>query len=480
MNEGLLQFLMEQDKSDNLLDRWTTASLRILINGETVWPVEGEAHIGVEIQIDDLLSHLTEYWKPLVLRQTYPIIVSPARPSSLRAEAEKRWESQVTELVEREDQLVIDFEEAHNLSNCFAGLFDLPPFWILRAGDYMLVEAHTVWSIDFQEARRGLSETGDEIARQLHASGQERWHGLINAWQTRDQGEPADLLAWSASLDREVARSLAGDGTLVAPGSVTEAANDNDELRIAARMASALPAEQIRQIVSLVRGFARQEAPLLSELAAEAQAYIEDRFAKRRPHEQGEAAANFIREKFGLAGSQFVDVFSFVESLGVAVYVETVKPSTLDGIAAWGNRHGPAILLNQGSQRLSGGSDIRGSGPVRITLAHELCHLLLDRAHTLSAIDVLNSRMPRDIEQRAKAFAGEFLLPARVASESWKQAGKPTSISELNRFLDKTGRKYGVSKVVASFKLDHGAYHENLDLSHALDLAVPNRGRQWI
>lgn len=67
-------------------ERATTCTLVIHIDGVAVWPVRCEEDARIEIQIDDLLAHLTEFWKPLMLRQVYPIDVSPLRPSDLRRE----------------------------------------------------------------------------------------------------------------------------------------------------------------------------------------------------------------------------------------------------------------------------------------------------------------------------------------------------------------------------------------------------------
>jgi len=50
----------------------TTCNLSVSIGGMRIWPVRGDEECALEIEIDDLLSHLSEAWKPLILRQTYP------------------------------------------------------------------------------------------------------------------------------------------------------------------------------------------------------------------------------------------------------------------------------------------------------------------------------------------------------------------------------------------------------------------------
>jgi len=457
-------------------ERVTTSDLSILVDGEPIWPAQGEADVSLEIQADDLLAYLTEFWKPLMLRQTYPISVFPERPSLLRAEAEKRWAAEPSRLVEYEDERVTAFEEAHDLSQCFAGLFGLPQLWLLRSSDQLIVEtASYLCRLPFEAARDALINVGNEIADRLERSHDARWEELIHTWRLRDEGSPALLLAWSTGLDRKVAEDFLAEGTLSPPTNVTDAANDNDELRIAARMASALPSEQIRDVIKLVGTFRKHEAAHLNELSKRVRIHVSDVFAGRRPHEQGEAAATFVREHLELASVQFVDIFGLVDYLGIDLRPEAVQPPTLDALAVWGQHHGPAILLNKNSKHVTGRGELRRTWAARVTLAHELCHLLMDGDHTLSAVDVLNSRMPVEVERRAKAFAGEFLLPSRVAADIWIRMHSPRSTDGLRNCLSYLSKHYGVTQSVAAWKLEHGLRHRDVDVRALLDAIAPQR-----
>lgn len=163
----------------------TTARLAVQVDGEPVWPVVGADEATIEIQIDDLLSHLTEFWLPLTLRQTYPIAVSTERPLELRAAAEQRWEtpSASASVAEREDEALCAFEEAHDISKCFAGIYDLPPLWVLRRGDRMIVDTQAGFrSVDFDGAMTEMTRLGDEIASRLSAG---KWSRLTESWRSR-------------------------------------------------------------------------------------------------------------------------------------------------------------------------------------------------------------------------------------------------------------------------------------------------------
>jgi Zn-dependent peptidase ImmA (M78 family) len=150
---------------------------------------------------------------------------------------------------------------------------------------------------------------------------------------------------------------------------------------------------------------------------------------------------------------------------------------SLDALAVWGPKHGPAVLLNKTSNRIPATiGNIWRSGALRVTAAHELCHLLLDSKHTLSAVDVLGGRMPLRIEQRAKAFAAGFLLPSQEAADLWKAEGNPLDALSLYKLIKKLCRRHNVTESVAAWQLQHGASADNWEeLDRALDEIVPQR-----
>lgn len=463
-----LNFLLQPPSVIEGEERLTIARLAVSVNDEAIWPAAGDEDVFLEIQIDDLLSHLTEFWKPLALRQTYPIPVAPYRPMQLRLKAEERWENVPPEVAEHEDELICAFEEAHDLSHCFGGYFDLAPLWLLRAGDSMIVDSSAgLRTVPFQQAWAKITRLGDEIAARLSCR-TGRWSKLIEQWRRRDSGDPAVLLAWATSLDRSVASALASDGVLSKPKSVVEAANDNDELRVAARMASALPPSQIRQILDAIRTFGKSEAARLYRLSEEVSENIVRDHDGKRAYEQGEAAAQFVRRQLGLSSQSKTDIRKILLELGVVIEPRSVQPVSLDALAVWGDRFGPAILLNQNSRRET-------EAAARVTLAHELCHFLLDRGHALSAVEILNSRMPPYMEQRAKSFAGEFLLPYADAAECWRLASYPDHVEGLEVVVKFLQRHFGVTKAVAAWKLEHGAQRQGVDLKAQLDEIAPVR-----
>ena len=458
--------------------RVTTCELAVLIDGGVVWPVFGEDGVRLEIQIDDLLAYLTEFWKPLILGQVYPIDVSPSKPSQLRQDAERRWEALLDETVAAEEEAVSNFEEAHDLAQAFAGIYGLPSFWLFRSGDRFVVEtADRLWRLPFAAVRDALSKAGDWIGERLVQNNRERWDAAIDAWHARDSGDAKNLLAWSAGLAPELAQNLIREKILDAPRGFEDAANDDDELRIAARMAGALPSEQIRRIITLARQFGHHDAEPLRKLSEACRKHIGEGFESARSFVQGEAAARFTRERLGIADGQPVDVFGIAETLRIDIRHTGQEPAALEGLAIWGERFGPGVFLNESSTRILGRdtSDIQQSLGARVTLAHELCHLLLDGAHALSALEILKARMPPGVEQRAKSFAGEFLLPTRIADQHWRDAGKPTDRAALDTLVGDLVNGYQITRSVAAWKLQHAARGHDVDLEVILDSVAPRR-----
>jgi hypothetical protein len=464
-------------KMPSSAQRLTTCELSISIGEVPIWPVPGEFGRGLEVQIDDLLAYLTEFWKPLMLRQIYPIDVDALRPSDLRRRAADRWAEEPPEVVDREEIVVSAFEEAHNMARAFAGLFDLPPFWLLRSGDQMLCDNGVkMWRLPFADVRHALSEVGNQISERLFEADSARWAASAQAWKSRDSGDRAGLLAWSTGINRNVADELIADGTLEPPKDFEDAANDNDELRIAARMAGALPAFQIRQIISLARKFQKHESNGLFELSLECNSRLDGLWDKR-PFAQGEAAARLVRNQLFASDKDAIDIFAVMQQLGIEVQVLAAEPSTLEGLAIWGERHGPGALLNTMSTRIlpHDVASIVDSAGARLTLAHELCHLLLDGRHGFSAIEVLRSKMPLGIEQRARSFAGEFLLPSKVAADAWFEAGRPEGRKNLEQVVADLARHFGVTWSVVTWKLQHGLASYDVELSSTLDAIAPWR-----
>jgi Zn-dependent peptidase ImmA (M78 family) len=93
----------------------------------------------------------------------------------------------------------------------------------------------------------------------------------------------------------------------------------------------------------------------------------------------------------------------------------------------------------------------------------------------MSAVEILQSRMSRNVEARARAFAGEFLLPSASAARVWDLAGSPVDQNGLESVLRELADDFGVSISVAAWKLEHGAWGAPPLLRSMLSLIAPRR-----
>jgi Zn-dependent peptidase ImmA (M78 family) len=457
----------------------TVAAITLLVNDVPVWPITGEDTYDFEWFVDELLAHLTECWKPLLLRQTYPIPVQPERPSFLLAEAEKRWADLPDAIVEKEQCGVAAFEDAHNLANAFGGITGLLPLWFVRDQDSMIIDTQEqCLRVPIREAISALAAVGNSIADRLQSADSRKWAKLLNAWQRRDEADGTRLLALTIGRDQKTAATLIAENVLEAPTSVTDAANDRDELRIAARMAGPMPLHQVKSVIEKFRSCDPLKAPKLETAAAAAADFMRSAgLENARPHVQGNELAKWLRRQLNMSDDRSIDPVRILErSYGVDVrFIDFGIPS-LDAIAVWGAKHGPAVLLNSMSARVRPSTKIWENGAIRVTAAHELCHFLLDSEHGLSAVEVLGGRMPLRIEQRARAFAAEFLLPGSEAAAVWKKLGSPVDLEGLHEVISALCMKHKVTESVASWQLQHGASSLSQDaLAQMLDQIVPHR-----
>jgi len=471
--KAILEWIDERDG-----DQFDTlANVRIELDGQPIWPVWGDAATDLEVFADDFLSFLTENWKKLFLEQLYPAGLQPAAPSRLLAMAEVDAADLERARAEALYEAVDDFEAAHELTRAIGGQFGLPNFWMIRRSDYMLVEtAGRTFTLPLDAWRMFATDFGQTIANRLTLRLKDKYARLLAAWDQRDEGDPVSILSLSIGQPRAVSEELIKDGIVNAEASVTRAANDNDVLRIAARMVGAAPYLQIKTILSSIAATPAGSSEQLDKFATAIQAALIDLPPGGAPHEEGVYAAQRLREKLGIAAALPVDPFAVLDGLQVPVLMQSLKLTTLDALAVWGEGHGPAVVMNVDSRRFASYLGPRMGGPTaRATAAHEICHLLLDRGQALAAVDILNGRIPRVLERRAGAFAAEFLLPARTAASLWRQSEFLTTREGVTAMLKRLSARFSVSRQMAAWQLDHGLMGSDQNVLFLLDDIYPQR-----
>lgn len=152
------------------------------------------------------------------------------------------------------------------------------------------------------------------------------------------------------------------------------------------------------------------------------------------PAKDGYRLAREVRHWLSLDGAAAPDARALLEErFGIAVLVRAFKSTR---VTAVGVRSGPAAAVV-----LRAGDPERAKNPLlaRVHLAHELCHLLFDPStgglHIV--IDAVADRVEHAAEQRARAFAAEFLLPLEGLTALF---GPPLDVNETSKALELVAR----------------------------------------
>ncbi|MBK1621582.1 hypothetical protein CKO42_24885 [Lamprobacter modestohalophilus] len=362
----------------------------------------------------DFLHGLARIWPWLMLEQGYPIDIAPLHPGTMMQEADARWRDLAIGQAEAEEDQLFDFRQRHDLSLLFRGLM-LRPLWLLREG-----RDAQLWSpalertryLPHAQAMSDLAAIGHHLDRLLATSTEPRARYARQCWSEREQRVAEHFLPITTGLDISELRRLAGVGGAandqplddwfeVHPGA--KAHEHPGELLMAARMTSAsVGAEQQHCLLQAIRAIPCMATPHLDDLARQATQVVQ---MQAPAYEQGYQLAQWLRQRLGIASDQPAFPDQILRQWGLHLS-EIDITAGIDAVAVWGDRHGPAVLLN--TNHRSRASTANGR---RSTLAHEICHLLADRAHALPVAEVLGGQVPRWPEQRANAFAAEFLLP---------------------------------------------------------------------
>lgn len=130
-----------------------------------------------------------------------------------------------------------------------------------------------------------------------------------------------------------------------------------------------------------------------------------DEIRQLPPGEQGGRLGEKACELLGGDSGGWIDIESITENMDISISDIQLSDHELRAISIFGPTQRPHIFCNTTTRWA------RSSWAKRFTLAHELCHLLLDREHGGELAIASGPWAPRAIEQRANAFAAAFLMP---------------------------------------------------------------------
>jgi Zn-dependent peptidase ImmA (M78 family) len=419
-------------------------SLVVWVAEQLIWGQtneEGETS-GVEWYWDDLLERLAYSWRYLLLEESYPLGLLPSAPQLLRSVLREQRIGLSEEMIDAEDNSIFAFEEMHDLSRSVQGA-TLPKLILLREGDLMLVGTSLgVERIAFLPAMEALEKLGNKIAERIKNKLDGRTRTILEAWKAKRQISEIDQVGIASGLPKSAIAAITKGEEFRGFWEVTGTQYEPNELMAAARMVGRLVSDdEIRVVLNNIKSAPKVQTPVLDELSSKAIRTLEGSNLKM-PHEQGRLLAEWLRGQSDIvANDNLVYPDTILKRWNVSLTEIELSSQNLDALCAWGIKHGPTVLLNRNG-RLSHYPTGR-----RSSLAHEICHLLIDRKGSLPVAEVFGGEVPRHPEQRANAFGAELLLTRNAAFSAYLKLG------EIERTLETLAESYKVSFEVAAWQL---------------------------
>ena len=357
----------------------------------------------------DLPEFLAVAWPYLEEEETYPIefasrFEAPRHLGELRGRAKLRRRSLAQGLAQAEEGLLDDFLLVHDLGESLKGAFP-PGLLLLREGLRMRVAtAAREWHLDFADTMGTLQSLAECILARTETLDDARSTLAWKRWRAREDLDRRSRLEVATGLSSQTIEH-------VWPRPLDAADGVPYSLKAAARMiGGALDDAAFRQILADIASIPSGPDPALAELRALAAEVMCDH-QEDVPYVQGYRLAQALREHLSYEDGR-TDPEGLLKQWSVEVRDHDLGSEQLDAIAVWGKEHRPTVLINT--------RGLRSRLPTgrRSTCAHEICHLLVDTEGALPAVEVLGGRVAPDLEQRANAFAAEFLLPRGAAGRA--------------------------------------------------------------
>lgn len=428
-------------------------NLTLILKGEPLWCVETDQ--GDQAPVTwawiDLLEFLGDKWPWLVLEEQYPIPINPPHPGTMRREAEKRWESMGEEQYLDEDETLFNFETSHDLSLGLKGIF-LPSLFVLRQGTRIWVcNQETQLLTSFEFIKKYLTELGDFLADFVSTVEHNRAKRAVQRWKNRGERVDELFLKLRTGMPEELRLKLENG---ISPIDFWELENtwknDDNELLAAARMSGGVVStEDQKTFLHNIKRASNRETSALDKISETILSKLDK---ESRAYEQGYQVAQMLRQELNLEDESRAEPETLLNQWGVDILELKLDRCPVDAVAVWGKNHGPVIILNTGE----GGRPAHKHGR-RSTLAHEICHLLVDRQGALPCSEVLGGFTPSYPEKTANACAAEFLIPRQSAVEKIRQCGS------LLEALEELSEQYEVSLEIVALQITNSSLFSNLN-----------------
>lgn len=415
--------------------------VRLWVGGRLVW--SGEGHGPVCWTWVDLLEHLARAWGHLLYEENAPYGIVAVEPERLADPS--LVERAVGASAASVSEAMWAYQHRHDLAAGLRGIH-LPSVWVLPAGRELRLRVAGRDTVLARQVVVGVLEAfAGAVCARLEGGSAPRAEEAVRRWQRREPTVDRRR-AWRSGLPAGALEAWAPAGA----DAIAWWGADSDEspLMAAARLSEGLDTAARQALVRALAEVPLRATPELDALTAEVRP-IADMLAGRQPHVQGQEIALWLRARLGFDGAR-CDPEALLRGWGVLVGELPPTDARLDAVACWSGGRGPAVLVNPQ------GTHARAAAGRRATLAHEVAHLLLDRGHQLPAAEVLGGATPAHLEQRARAFAAELLLPRDLAGRELARH------ADLDVVLARLAADFGVSREVVGWQIRNGPGWESL------------------
>lgn len=463
-------------------DGWGSATL--FVNGAPYWYANTDSQPEpVSWTWIDLLEHVARNWTSLVSEQSYPFpwLVSSSEPRDVWSVAELRWARIDDDQADFEESILLAFDRRHNLAAAFKGL-SLPSLGWLRNGNVVWISTEEKAPIraSYSECKDALISVCDAMADAFKDSSNPRVSDALALWHNRGTALKRDFLSVASGLPAQTMSALQGHKEafgfweVAANSEWEDGAVAEGELLAAARMtAGILSVEAMGNVLQVIRDVPRQSSTSLDEISAVVLAQLR-KTSSMFAFQAGYLAAEIVRAKAPNHRGKYFDIADSLQRLNIEVKNIKMQATSIDAVAVWGSR-GPCILLNEDREHMN------SPERTRMTLAHELGHLVIDRQGGLPFCEVLGGNVDDFMESRANAFAAELLLPRSAVEQEWTLWRGP-----FHEFLSSLKQVFGVSKTVACAQIYNSRLFSRLDardqnmVEHRLRVEDQLRSRQTV
>lgn len=435
-----IEWTVPASQSTSSAAAYTEARLTLQIGDDFIWPGTGFAWTWIE-----MLEWLGESWPWLCGEDGLPFSTDPATTDDLRRWVDQQYRLAAVSERDRAELALWDFLSVHDLSHALKGA-QSAPIVVWREGllgHILTATGHTTgpWA----PVKSSLEGLGNEINARLEPlSDDARARVARETWERRNAPSMQDLLSVAAVPDLladRVASALSAEKGKGSAGAQWLSIERN-EILAAARMTASLPHSVTSAILDRILALPKASTAQI-DTVAERVAGTAEIPPDAQPYEEGYAYAEAFRRVLGLSDGEAFVPKSWLTAAGIQYEEVDLQTSLIDAVAAWGEVHGPAVVVN------TSGKHSQSARGKNASIAHEIGHLLLDREGALSAVEILGGRVNPRIESRVRAFAAELLLPRAIAGRVLAEAG---DVDSAARFVRSLTARYGVSNEVVAWQ----------------------------